>query len=347
MAIGVWFAASAVAVLTGCEPAQPPLVIYVSADESIARPILAEFTRQTGHPVHMVGDVEATKTTGLVQRLRSEADHPQADVFWSSEAILTIALAHEGLLRPHTSDVATSWPVADRDPAFCWFGFSARPRVVVFDPERLAGADRPRSLADLTQPRFLDQLVMADPRFGTTGGHLAALKAWFNQQGTPEAYAAWLAGLQANRIRVLPGGNAAVVEAIRNGEALAGLTDADDVRAINRLGASLEMVPLGPTQDTGTFLMPNTVARVAGRDHPEVGALVDYLLSDGVARTLAESTSGNIPTRESVAAEYPHLQVGSPLSVDLETAAGVRSAAVREAILILNAAANEDGHDQP
>ena len=53
----------------GCHREQEPIVVYVSADEYVARPILDQFTSMTGRPVLMVGDTEATKTTGLVERI--------------------------------------------------------------------------------------------------------------------------------------------------------------------------------------------------------------------------------------------------------------------------------------
>ena len=64
----------------GCERSEKPLVVYVSVDEYVARPILKTFTEQTGIPVHMVGDTEATKTTGLVDRIRSERDMPTQEL---------------------------------------------------------------------------------------------------------------------------------------------------------------------------------------------------------------------------------------------------------------------------
>ena len=74
------------------------VVVYVSVDEHVARPILQEFEERTGIDVLMVGDSESKKTTGLVERLRAEREHPLADVFWSSEAMQTIDLAEDGVL---------------------------------------------------------------------------------------------------------------------------------------------------------------------------------------------------------------------------------------------------------
>jgi iron(III) transport system substrate-binding protein len=54
------------------------VVVYVSADDVVARPILDAFEKDTGIKVEMRGDTEATKTTGLVQRLRAEKERPRA-----------------------------------------------------------------------------------------------------------------------------------------------------------------------------------------------------------------------------------------------------------------------------
>tara|TARA_B100001059_G_scaffold236078_1_gene284577 strand:+ start:26333 stop:27331 length:999 start_codon:yes stop_codon:yes gene_type:complete len=318
--------------ILGCDQEQRPIVVYVSADEYVARPILDAFTSRTGLPVLMVGDTEATKTTGLVERIRAEVNNPIADVFWSSEAFMTIQLANERLLVSHQSDTGRSWDSRWKDPDDLWFGFSPRPRVLVFDQERVSEDSVPNSLQELIDPIWRDRIVMADPRFGTTGGQLAALRSWYLQAGDEDGYEDWVSGLAANNVVVLPGGNAAVVEYVQSGRALMGLTDADDVRAANRLGAGLSMRAVGPTDSIGTFMMPNTVAIVAGSTHPDAGLLVDFLLSDEVARTLAESVSGNIPIKPEIAAEYPELMVSDPMQTDLNKAAKNYNSAVNAMI---------------
>tara|TARA_Y100000589_G_scaffold328481_2_gene372676 strand:- start:2042 stop:3115 length:1074 start_codon:yes stop_codon:yes gene_type:complete len=309
------------AILPGCKQDAQPVVVYVSADEYVARPILEAFTKETGIPVLMVGDTEATKTTGLVERIRAERDNAIADVFWSSEAFMTIQLANEGLLAAHESDTVDAWEATWKDPGHRWFGFSPRPRVLVFDPERMSPASIPDSLQELVEPEWSGQIVMADPRFGTTGGQLAALRSWYLQNGDEVGYETWVAGLVANDVDILPGGNAAVVEEVQSGRAMIGLTDADDVRAANRLGAQLVMKAVGPVESVGTFMMPNTVAIVTGSSNPDAGKLVDFLLSDTVARALAESVSGNIPIKPEIAREYPELSVSQPMKTDLNHAA--------------------------
>ncbi len=51
-------------------------------------------------------DVEASKTTGLVNKLIAEKENPIADVFWNGEFSQTIRLKEEGILQPYVSPSA-------------------------------------------------------------------------------------------------------------------------------------------------------------------------------------------------------------------------------------------------
>ncbi|MBT8484589.1 MAG: extracellular solute-binding protein [Phycisphaerales bacterium] len=325
----------------GCEPADE-VVLYASADEHLARQVAAMFAEETGIEVRLVGDTEAKKTTGLVARLRSERDHPQADVFWSSEIFLTIALADEGIFAAHTSPLVETWPAAYRDAGGRWFGFAARARVIAYAPDRVAEADRPVSWTDLTRSYLDGRVVMADPRFGTTGGHLGAMKTHWDRTAMPGYYAAFLMGLRDNAVRMLPSGNAGVVQAIIDGDADVGLTDTDDVLAARRRGHRIDYVLAAHSHEAepgnGTLLIPNTVARVAGGPNPDAaGRLVDFLLSERVERWLAESESANTPLGPGRTGGHA---IPDPLAVDYRRAAANRLAAVAMAMKIIGGTAD-------
>jgi iron(III) transport system substrate-binding protein len=315
--------------------AHPPadqVVVYVSTDPHVALPILEQFTAVTGIEVVFVGDTEAKKTTGLVERLRMERDRPIADVFWSSEAMQTISLAEEDVLATHADERFADWPAEFRDPEGRWYGFSPRPRVLVYHSDRLDPQEVPATWEGVLEARWKGRVVLADPRFGTTGGHLGAMLAAWTARSMPARFDAMVDGLAANEVRILPGGNAAVVDAVLRGEADLGFTDADDVRAAQRSNLPLAMVYARHELDDtggGTFLMPNTVSIVRGAPHREhAERLLAYLLSDDVARALAESVSGNMPLQPLVAEEYPELAVADPLKVDLVAASACRVDAV-------------------
>lgn len=340
-----------IALLAGCGGGRSPeerVVIYVSADESVARPILQQFERETGVRVDAVFDTEATKTTGLAQRLRSERDRPRADVFWSSEIVQTILLADEGVLEPIHSETLDAWPTEHRASDNRWFAFAARARVIVYSTERVAKEDAPTTWMKLTNDRWKGRVAMADPRFGTTRTHLAVLGAVWDQRMLPGFLDAWLEGLYDNDIALLTSGNGGVVEAIAHGQFDVGMTDTDDVWAAQAQGWKVEMVyPRHVASNVesggGTLLIPNTVAAVARASgaagqpgaaaNPSTRRLIEHLLSPAVERALMESASRNIPLGPSLREAATPLMPPDPLrlqpGVDWEKAAAV-SATVAE-----------------
>lgn len=96
---------------SGCKgkDQQQQVVIYTSLDKVFSQPILEAFEKQTGIKVLDVYDSEATKTTGLVNRLIAEKDAPKADVFWNSETGRTIVLKNKGVLAKYISPSARTY----------------------------------------------------------------------------------------------------------------------------------------------------------------------------------------------------------------------------------------------
>ncbi|MBL9147283.1 MAG: extracellular solute-binding protein [Phycisphaerae bacterium] len=284
------------------------LVVYVSADETVARPVLQAFTAKTGIPVAPVFDTEATKTTGLAQRLRAEANRPRADVFWSSEIVQTIALADEGLVEPSIRETPNgpepaalaAWRPEFRDAQGRWFAFAARARVIVYATDRVKGDDIPSRWTDLAKPRFKGRVVMADPRFGTTRTHMGVFATTLDRLMVAGAFDAYLLGLRENEVRLLTSGNAGVVDAVAAGEADVGMTDTDDVFAAIDRGLPVAMVMPRHAIDArpggGTLLIPNTVGVVTGTTRgDEARQFVEFLLSSDGEAMLAASPSRNIP----------------------------------------------------
>ena len=300
---------------------QGTVVLYVSADDHVAKPVLRAFERTHGVRVLMRGDTEATKNTGLAQKLRAERRHPRADVFWSSELFLTIALADEGVLEPFVPKAPSKRPARFQDPNHVWHAFAQRSRVVVYNTERLSASDVPTTMHDLLDMQFRGRIVMARPRFGTTRGHMAALVAMWGEDRTTD----WMQKLRDNNVRLLDG-NASVVRAVARGEADVGLTDTDDVWGGQRNGWPVDLMYIrhdAPGADSseyavlaGPFLIPNAVSRVAGGPNPDNAAkLIEFLLSKRVERMLAESESRNIPTYPELARAFSDLAVRDPATV--------------------------------
>lgn len=302
-------------------PAGPGrVVLYSSVDDYVLREAVAAFEASTGLEVDVVGDTEATKTTGLVQRLLAEAPDPRADVWWSSEPFGTIRLARAGVLAGSrvARAEAAGWPGRLRGEGDRWYGFAQRARVIAYHTGRVGISEVPRTLAELTSPRWRGRVGIADPRFGTTRGHVAALLAAWGE----DDLRAWLDAVRANDIRVYDG-NATVVRAIANGEIDVGVTDTDDVWAAQRNGAPIALVyeaddPMAIPPSYGPLLLPNTAGVVAGGPSPEAAReLLAAIVSPANERVLAESDSRNIPVYPELAAEFADLLPPSVWEVDL------------------------------
>lgn len=301
--------AAAVATVAGCEESSAPraggqaaplppreITVYVSADEAVARPILAAFERETGIQVRARYDSEASKATALADMLRAERDAPRADCLWSGETLATARLAADGVLAPHRGVRADAMADGCRGESGRWYAFAARPRVLAYRPSVTDPATLPRSWVELVAPDNRRTIAMADPRFGTTKGHVMAMSLLPDGRG-----AAWIESLAARKPRILSGGNAAVVDAVWRGEADLGMTDEDDVRAARAAGADVACVALPMTAEgalagEGVVMTPSSVALVAGAPHPdEATALIEWLLQPRTEAWLSASRSGNWP----------------------------------------------------
>jgi len=318
---------------SGQRGAAARVTAYVSADDALAREVLAACTRATGIEVDAAFDTEANKTVGLERRLIAERDRPRADLFWSSEGFAPLRLAKAGVLRPLPDALVDSWPAPHRDPSGRWIGFAARARVIV--SRAGSGAPAPiASWADLATPNLargsVASIAIADPRFGTTNGHISALASAWNAArargvDAPELDA-WLDAMRANGVRVLMGGNAATVEAVATGECAYGLTDTDDALAAIDRGLPIAMslprsLPAG-NAGGGTMLVPNTVCAIAGG--PAGPALADpvvaFLISPECEDIIARSPSRNLPLGPRASARVP-FEERDPLAFDLAEAA--------------------------
>jgi iron(III) transport system substrate-binding protein len=280
--------------LGGCSSSESEnvLVVYVSVDEPIARPVLMDFQKSTGIEVRIKTDAEGTKTAGLATAIEAERDDPRADVYWGNEPFYTINLAEKGLLQKYESPRAAKIPAMYKDPQGRWAGTALRVRVMAVSMDwtatRPAAGDGwpPLGLADLAAPRLKGRIAMARPSVGTTGGHVAAI---FTALGDDKATQLFK-DLKKNGM-VLLGGNSEVAKRVGSGRMLAGLTDNDDVEATLLAGGRLTMVL--PDQDPagiGTLLVPCTVGMVANAKHSRNARhLVDYLLSKEVERRLLEA----------------------------------------------------------
>lgn len=299
-------------------PMTRTVTVYVSTDRVFSEPVLQEYQRRSGVTVNAVYDTEETKSTGLANRLLAEEARPQADVFWSNEPVRTLVLKSRNALAPYRSPSAEGIPPVLRDPEGYWTGFSARMRVIAYNTKLVKTDEAPQSVLDLADPKWRSQVAIADPRFGSTSFHVAALYTVLGDEKADDFFRR----LKTNDVRIVEG-NSVVRDMVVRGEVKLGLTDTDDVNVGLEAGQPIAMV-LPDRTGMGVPVMPNMVSLVRGAPHSEEGQrLIDYLLSPEVERILAESDAVQIPLHQGIAGpkNMPAIDSFKPMTLDYSTAA--------------------------
>lgn len=302
------------------------VVLYTSVDQPFVEPLIAAFETASGIRVEVACDSEAGKTSGFLRRLRREAAAPRCDVWWSSEAFGTVELAGEGLFDAYASPAAGDIPAEWHDARNRWTAHAARPRVLAYNPQRINAQELPATWEDCGQERWRERLVIANPQFGTTRGHVAALFAYL---GKPSGNAL-LRALQENRV-LIADGNAQAARMVAQGEADLAWTDWDDVLAMQRQGSAIRHVRPRLSDELPELWIPCTVGLIHNSPHAEAARkLIDYLLSAEVELKLYESDSHNVPVRPALRATLG-ADVPAPMAPDFGRITSSLSAAAEAA----------------
>ena len=108
------------------------------------------FTEETGIKVNLVEG----KPDELIERIKSEGENTQADVFMTVDVARLWRAEDAGILAPTSSAILEERiPASLRDPNGLWFGFTTRARVIMYNPDKV----KPEELStyeDLAGPKW-------------------------------------------------------------------------------------------------------------------------------------------------------------------------------------------------
>jgi iron(III) transport system substrate-binding protein len=272
------------------------VVVYTSVDDVFARPIAEKFEQQTGIEVKLVTDTEETKSTGLLNRLIAEKKRPRADVFWSGDPIRAAILKSKSVSTLYHSKAAKGLPPLYSDSDGNWTGFSARARIILYNKSLVKKGHEPTSIMDLLNPQYKGKVCMANPLFGTTSMHAAAIFVALGEEKAKKFFA----DLKNNGLKLLSS-NGEVRRRVSSGDCAYGITDTDDAYTALRDGKPVGVI-FPDKKGIGTLIVPNATVLIANAPHPETAKqFIDYLLSPETEAILAKGDAAQMPLR-------PHLK---------------------------------------
>ena len=261
------------------EATSEKLVVYSGRKEKAIKPVVEAFTRQTGVQV----DLKVGMTSGLANAIRMERANPRGDVFIATEGGVMELLAREGLLEPYRSPATKAVPDEFKSATGAWTGISGRARILLYNKNLVAEQDVPRSIFELTDPKWKGKLAIAGTRERTTLSWVSALVAVKGEAFTRN----YIKGLMANELKILAD-NTEVWQGVGHGEFAVGLTNSPNYYLAKNLGLQVGVVypDQGPA-GFGTLINPNAAAVIKGSANPDAARkFIDFLLSPEGQRIL-------------------------------------------------------------
>ncbi len=130
--------------------------IYSARKEDLIKPLLDDFSKQTGIKVNLV----TGKEEALLQRLQSEGINTPADVLLTSDAGRLAAAQQAGVLQAvQSASLNQNIPAIYRDPDGYWYGLSVRARPIIYARDRV----KPKQLSTyeaLADPQWKGKLCL-------------------------------------------------------------------------------------------------------------------------------------------------------------------------------------------
>jgi iron(III) transport system substrate-binding protein len=248
------------------------LVLYSARKEELMQPVVDGFSKATG--------VKVTLKSGAAGELallvEQEKAAPLGDVLFTTDAGTTESLREKALLEPYKAAAAEKVPAEFKAADGSWTGIVGRSRNIVYNTNLVKDADLPKSVAELTDPKWKGKLTMASIREGSVRLWLSSLVV---QKGEDEAVK-FVKALLDNGMKVLPN-HTEVGKAVSRGEFPLGLTNHYYYTFEKRANQPVGLIyPDQGPNDAGTLVVPLSVAILKGAKHPQAArAFVDYALS--------------------------------------------------------------------
>lgn len=173
--------------------ANPELVVYSSRKEHLIKPLLTQFTQETGIQVKL----QTGKANALIERLKAEGENTPADIFMTVDAGNLWYAASQGLFQPmKLTHIATKIPAHLRDPKGLWTGLSVRARTLVYHSERI----QPQQLSSyeaLAQPEWKGRLCLRTSKKVYNKSLVSAMIAHDGAEETEQVVKGWVNNLAA------------------------------------------------------------------------------------------------------------------------------------------------------
>ncbi len=271
------------------------LVIYSGRSDKFVKPVVEEFSRQTGIKVIL----HSAESSALVNKLKLEGERTDADLFISNDAGNLQAGSDLALFAELPENITNAIPANFKAADRTWLGLSARARVLVVNTQSDA-AGQLDSVFDLARADMKDKIAITS---SANGSFIAGVTVYMEQAGK-EKTLSWLKGVADNAGRNIFNKHSKVVNAVAKGKVAVGLVNHYYIYRHLAADPAAPIKIVLPDQD-GMGIAWN-VAGVAvskySKRKPAALKLVAFLASQQGQKIFAE-VNKEYPTRADVATD--------------------------------------------
>jgi len=229
---------------------------------------LLDYLEQGFEKLHPDVDVQWVDmgSQDILDRVRSEAANPQADVWFGAPAETFDHAAKDNLLDRYRPSWSGAIDSDGRDAADRWYGTYLTPEVIAYNSDAVTPAEAPKDWDDLLDPKWNGKILIRDPiASGTMRAIFGAIMVRsIRTTGKPDSGYAWLRRLDANtREYVL---NPTILyQKLGRQEGVVTMWDMPDIATLQqRTHIPVKYV----IPSSGTPLLVDGIAIVHGTHHP-------------------------------------------------------------------------------
>lgn len=265
--------------------------VYSARKEQLIKPLLDEFTRQSGIEVNLI----TSKADALLKRLQSEGKNTPADILVTTDAGRLHRAKEAGVLQAGiTPDMQKKVPTNLQDKDNYWLGLTTRSRVIVYAKDRV-NASELSSYEDLADPKWKGRICIRSSNNIYNQSLVSSMIAHQGEQKT----VTWANDFVTNFARKPKGGDRDQVKAVAAGQCdlavvntyyLGQMLNGNDA---GQKQAANQVAVFWPNQaDRGAHINVSGIAITkASKNVANAEKLIQFLLSDEAQAWYAEANN--------------------------------------------------------
>jgi len=232
----------------------------------------------------------------ILDRIRSEENNTQADIWWGAPQVNFNQAADEGLLAEYKPSYADSLEDIYHHSDWFWSGTSMTPQVILYNNQNVSEEESPKDWDDLLDPKWEDEIIIRYPL--ASGGMRTIFSAiiYDLDHEDPEKGFEWLGKLDENT-KEYSANPEIMYNQVAKGVGNISIWNMPDTVEL----AEEKEYPFSYNlPESGTPVLTEGIAVIDNAPHPKAAeAFYEFVNTPEAAKLLAESYY-RIPTRDDI-----------------------------------------------